>query len=225
MEQHGKHMPLGTDVLIPLGIAQEVAGRTLAVIAPSFPYGLCSGNMSGGGRAFRGTISTSGSALDLQMKDVLSEFLAEGICRVLVLNGHSENESSIFSVLNQVVPAFPGAKALLIDWWNVLPTSFVSKHIPEEIQPFLAGHASYLETLMLMAVRPDLVNLGELGISKAERDLRYEVLPMDRRALPRDGVYWAWDKRLKSTITPELARIAMRSVVDAVMVAVSEELE
>lgn len=106
-----------------------------------------------------------------------------------------------------------------------MPTSFVSKHIPEEIQPFLAGHASYLETLMLMAVRPDLVNLGELGISKAERDLRYEVLPMDRRALPRDGVYWAWDKRLKSTITPELARIAMRSVVDAVMVAVSEELE
>ncbi len=95
LEQHGKHMPLGTDVLIPLGIAQEVAGRTLAVIAPSFPYGLCSGNMSGGGRAFRGTISTSGSALELQMKDVLSEFLAEGICRVLVLNGHSENESSI----------------------------------------------------------------------------------------------------------------------------------
>jgi creatinine amidohydrolase len=224
LEQHARHLPLGTDVIIPVSIAERLAEEMTVLIAPPIGYGILSGNMSGGGRAFSGTICISGAALETMLSEVLSEFIAQGARRILVLNGHSENDSSILVVLNRLMADRRDAKSLLIDWWNMVRPEFAAKRIPAEAQPLLAGHASYLETLMLMAVKPELVKLEELRPSQAEHDVKYEILPVKKEAVPRDGVAWPDDKTVKPSLTPELARATFDEIFKSILQAVKRDL-
>ena len=49
MEQHGPHMPLHVDVLLPTEFARRVAERIGGLVAPSFTYGYKSQQKCGGG--------------------------------------------------------------------------------------------------------------------------------------------------------------------------------
>src|SRR3546814_18567694 len=49
MEQHGHHMPMHVDVLLPVEFARRVAVAVGALVAPPFTYGYKSHQKSGGG--------------------------------------------------------------------------------------------------------------------------------------------------------------------------------
>ena len=51
-EQHGPHLPLGVDVILPTAIAERVARNVGGIVAPTIPYGYKSQPRSGGGEAF-----------------------------------------------------------------------------------------------------------------------------------------------------------------------------
>src|SRR2546429_5738977 len=53
-EQHGPHLPLNTDCVIPVGIALETAKRLPLVVAPPVRFGARSRPLSGGGEGFAG---------------------------------------------------------------------------------------------------------------------------------------------------------------------------
>src|SRR3546814_12883906 len=57
MEQHGHHMPMHVDVLLPVEFARRVAGEVGALVAPPFTYGYKSHQKSGGGNHLPGTTS------------------------------------------------------------------------------------------------------------------------------------------------------------------------
>ena len=55
LEQHGPHLPLGVDVVIPTGFALRTAEALGAgIVAPAVPYGYKSQPTSGGGPLFPG---------------------------------------------------------------------------------------------------------------------------------------------------------------------------
>src|SRR5574337_1431787 len=60
MEQHGHHMPLHVDVLLPTEFARRVALRVDGLVAPSFTYGYKSQQKSGGGNHLPGTTGLDG---------------------------------------------------------------------------------------------------------------------------------------------------------------------
>ena len=39
LEAHGKHLPLGTDTILPDYLAKKVAGKTKALVLPAIPFG------------------------------------------------------------------------------------------------------------------------------------------------------------------------------------------
>ena len=51
-EQHGPHLPLSTDVILPESIALRVAERLGGIVAPSLAYGYKSQPKTGGGNHF-----------------------------------------------------------------------------------------------------------------------------------------------------------------------------
>ncbi len=55
VEQHGPHLPVGTDMFIPSEIMKLVADKVGALLAPVVPYGYKSKASSGGGEGFQGT--------------------------------------------------------------------------------------------------------------------------------------------------------------------------
>lgn len=86
LEQHGPHLPLGTDTIIGVGIAQAVAEEIDAVVFPPVAYGYRSNPFSGGGPLFPGTVDlTAVTVMDL-IKDILGEIIADGFTKVLIVN-------------------------------------------------------------------------------------------------------------------------------------------
>src|SRR3954466_3865605 len=77
-EQHGPHLPLGTDVVIPVAIAREAGKEVDLVIAPPVHFGAMSRPLSGGGESFPGTLSLRAATLITTIHEVLSGLARAG---------------------------------------------------------------------------------------------------------------------------------------------------
>ena len=62
MEQHGHHMPLHVDVLLPTEFDRRAALMVGGMVAPPFTYGYKSHQKSGGGNHLPGTTSLDDTA-------------------------------------------------------------------------------------------------------------------------------------------------------------------
>ena len=63
LEQHGPHLPMNCDAVIPTALSERVAARTGDLVAPTLCYGYKSQPKSGGGNHFPGTTSLDGETL------------------------------------------------------------------------------------------------------------------------------------------------------------------
>lgn len=94
-EQHGQHLPIGTDAVLATRVAEDLAERIDGTVLPTLSYGYKSKPLSGGGPLFPGTIDMNGVTVINQMHDVLSELIADGFTKIVVMNAHFENEAFI----------------------------------------------------------------------------------------------------------------------------------
>ena len=86
IEQHGRHLPIGTDWIAVDAVARRVADELDAWLVPSIPFSLseCHGDIPG-------TVSLKPATLAAVLRDVVRSLMEQGIHQVLVLNGHGGN--------------------------------------------------------------------------------------------------------------------------------------
>ncbi len=84
VEEHGQHLPLGTDTLQMYEIAKLAAQRRPLFVAPPVFYGLCRST-----REHPGTISIRGQTLRALLLDLLESYHRQGLRNFLVLSGHA----------------------------------------------------------------------------------------------------------------------------------------
>ena len=89
-EQHGYHLPLGTDVFLAEHLARLISDRTGALVYPTLNFGY-----SWVWRDRIGTISLPQDHLQLILKDIVKSVERYGVTKLVFLNGHEANGASM----------------------------------------------------------------------------------------------------------------------------------
>ncbi|MEY7847631.1 creatininase family protein [Natrarchaeobius sp. A-rgal3] len=149
-EQHGPHLPEGTDSLIAEALAREASDRTGHLCTPTLPIGVSSHH-----RQFPGTMWVEPPMFRDFVESFTRNLTTHGIDRVVYVNAHGGNVVHLREVgrrLHQDETAFA------IEWmWN--------ESIPDLIDDAFevtGPHGGPKETAMIMHIAPDLVRTGRL---------------------------------------------------------------
>ena len=141
IEQHGPHLPLGTDGFIPYEVAKRVASGRRLIVAPPMFFGAYSRPRTGGGRHFPGSVGLPGRVLESVVGTLLADWFRQGFRSVVVLNGHFENAWTLLEAIEQGMErTTPDQKALLIHWWDQVSPDDI-RRIFGEVLPRVGGRA------------------------------------------------------------------------------------
>lgn len=152
-ENHGDHMPFGSDFIVPIELAKRVARRSHNVIVlPAMPFGVSLHHIS-----FQMTISLEPNTLIKVIEDLFRSLVKNGISRILVINGHDGNISAIELAARIIKDKYPEVIiACLEAWWMLVGE--IKKELFEVWNGL--GHGGEAETSAMLAVRPDLVEMN-----------------------------------------------------------------
>jgi creatinine amidohydrolase len=145
IEAHGV-IPNGTDIIIPVAIAKEIAQRVNAMIAPVIPYGF-TGTLD----AYPGCFTVPEEVYRSYVRSVLIGLTKSKFKNIILLNGHGGGQTAILAALAQEVGRETGTRMLVINWWSYC------SDIVQEVFGEDGGHAGNTETAYIMAVDASLV--------------------------------------------------------------------
>ena len=171
IEQHGPHLPVGTDSYIGEAIAsaldREFAGRLL--ILPVQRLGCSEHHM-----AFPGTLTLQHRTFEDVVVETLDSMVRQGFQRFLILNSHGGNQAVGGIVAEKAAHRWPEAQVVFTSWWRVAAEQL--RGLVEGAFPSV-GHACEFETSLMLAFHPQLVNM-ELAVD--------DGLPPQAKALQGD---------------------------------------
>jgi creatinine amidohydrolase len=191
LEQHGPHLPLNVDVVIPTNLAKMTAEKLGAMVLPAIAYGYKSHPTSGGGQLFPGTTSLNGTTLINLTLDILKETYRHGGRRFLIMNGHYENVAFVTEAIELFVEDAKDALVVLVSWWDQ-----VSDELVEEV---FAGagfpgwdteHAAITETSLMQYFAPELVREDKIIDDQSDRKPTYSIFPPPKDIIPESGILY-----------------------------------
>ncbi len=190
VEQHGPHLPLATDVRIPVGLTDRLAacvsaplGERLIMLPPLYYTYARHSNW------WPGTLNLTGDTLIRLVRDVSCETFRNGISRLVLINGHMESVQFMEEGLREALDDYPGRSAMLVNWWDLVPTEIIERVFGDAWPGWEREHAALTETSLMLALCPDEVQTDALPDEDAVRDVPYTVLPEPTGSLPPSGVF------------------------------------
>jgi len=223
-EQHGPHLPLSTDSLLPVAIAERASQQLPLLVAPPAMYGAYSRALSGGGETFPGTVSLRGTTLLSFLTDVLSGLAKSGFRQIVVQNWHLENAGYLWEACTLASERYPQARFLLLE--NPFPEftpAQMETIFPDGFTGWAAEHASVVETSMMLATWPHLVRWDLVVDDAAERQPTWDVIPAPAEFIPKSGVL-ARASRASAEIGELLMEATVGRLVDAIRTEFDVEL-
>lgn len=188
-EQHGHHLPVCTDWVIPERILQEASRQSALIVGPFIPFGYRSRPGSGGGQHFPGTISLRATTFISLLEDVLNEIKRCGFRNIVLYNWHYENSGFIYEPAYLVAEQNPELKIVVIEDANPDFTPDRQKVIWPDGFPGLAlEHAAVIETSLMMYHHPSAVRQDRIVADAPQRVVNHDVLPIDTRMSTASGV-------------------------------------
>ncbi|MFB6221143.1 MAG: creatininase family protein, partial [Halolamina sp.] len=173
LEQHGYHLPTGTDTLLVDAVAtrgaERVADDLPVLLTPPLWVGYSPHHTP-----FGGTVTGAFDTLHDQIEQVADSVLANGFDTLLFLNGHGGNGPLVSAATATVGDAHPDAEILGLTYFEL------GVYFADDVRDSDLGgmaHGGELETSMLLHLHPELVD--EDRIEATEWETAYEQAPSD----------------------------------------------
>lgn len=149
IEWHGYHLPVGLDGLVAHGVCERAAAKTGGLVMPTFWMG------TGGGHSqYPWTAMFPCDLVDPAMRFLITA-MSRWRPRIIVLfSGHFSDEQRNLGHALAKVLSNEACEVL-----SLTPLAWANS-------PIKADHAGLFETLLLGAIRPDLVHLEKLPESR-----------------------------------------------------------
>ncbi|WP_148252174.1 creatininase [Aidingimonas lacisalsi] len=189
LEQHGPHLPMGVDHLLPTAIAAMIARDVDGIVAPPLNYGYKSMPRTGGGPGFPGSTGLDGATLSATVRDVIREFARHGVRRVCVIDGHFENLWFINEGIDLAMRDVGGTglQVMCLQHWDFLTQETLEDVFTEGYPGIELEHAAVLETSLMMHFYPALVHLDRIPDNAPMEAPPYDIWPARTAWVPDSG--------------------------------------
>lgn len=184
VEQHGPHLPTGTDTFAANVIAAAVAERMNGLVLPATPFGVTPMHMP-----FEGTITLSPDTYMRVVTETCVSTARHGAKRLLILNWHEGN-----------IPSLAIAAEALHREHGMSVVTVQACYVAEELYGKTCNgltHGGEIEALAVLAYRPELVHLDRIDYSsdhshghkmdKLRRTRSYQPVLTDIRSIAATG--------------------------------------
>jgi creatinine amidohydrolase len=153
-EQHGHHLPLGTDAMLGDAIGLAVAERLDAFLAPTVRVGCSAHHL-----AFAGTLSVEEETFHRIVADLTRTLASHGFRRIVLLPTHGGNFRPIGDAAAKLGPV-PGAQVIALSDLQILIDATLGLGREMGISAEEGGvHGGEWETSLMRKLRPDLVRM------------------------------------------------------------------
>ncbi len=200
-EQHGPHLPLGTDTFLAKEMAIRLAQRLEAAVFPALPVGY-----SWVWKDIPGTMIVSVENLKGLLQDIIESLDRNSLKKLIIVNAHGANNSTIKYAIRDMAD---GVETELY-YFTYPGLEEASEHAETPKWQDMV-HACELETSWLLAARPELCQMEKAVREYPSEDEAYKyhhsTLPMG--ALSNSGVYGDATKATK-----EKGEVMLKKLVD-----------
>jgi creatinine amidohydrolase len=154
VEQHGHHLPLGTDSIFGDELGRALAERLDAFYAPTVRVG-CSGHHL----AFPGTMSVEEETFRRVVADVVRGWATHGFRRIVLLPTHGGNFGPLTAAVERLEP-IEDVNVIAVADLSVLVQATLGLGAELGVPAAEGGlHAGEWETSMMLFLRPALVRM------------------------------------------------------------------
>lgn len=163
-EQHGFHLPIGTDVFLAEKLAELVSERTKAIVYPSVNFGY-----SWVWRDRVGTVSLRQPILQEVLKDVVRSVERYGIRLIIFINGHEANSATLKYAVREIQDETKvKVLGMFYPGWQKVYKDYMES-------PTWGGmfHACEFETSLMLAADEKLVHMDRATEEYPDRPLLY----------------------------------------------------
>ncbi|WP_045880328.1 creatininase family protein [Pseudofrankia sp. DC12] len=192
VEPHGPHLPLAADTMISDYFAGRLA-RDLsgALVAPTIGYGVATPPQRLGGE-FPGVLNLSGEVFTRLVTEVLTGLACHGLRRLVVVNSAIDNISFLCEAARIVTAAVPGARVMIVNWWDVVGEDFRDTLAAETgVARDVDHHAGMVESSLVMHIAPRTTRPAPEGPAGCPpRRFTYHLFPLPADAATSDGVVY-----------------------------------
>ena len=145
LEAHGV-IPNGTDIIIPVALAREIAPRVNAMIAPVIPFGF-----TGVLDAYAGCFTIPEQIYRSYVGAVVTGLARNKFKNIIMLNGHGGGQTAVLAALAQEIGRETNSRILAVNWWSYC------SDVAQEVFGEDGGHAGNTETAYIIATDSSLV--------------------------------------------------------------------
>lgn len=153
-EVYGPQLPMGSDLIAAKRVAELVAERTGALIAPTIEAGESSALAS-----FSCTFSMPRKILEDYLDWLVGKLIKDGAKNLVFITGHAGNVDTVNYIGKKYMNEHD-IKLVQVDWWRF--TAANSADICDYKGPMAHGHASECGTSVFLYLFPELVDQEEI---------------------------------------------------------------